>query len=201
MRQLELAPIQNISPFHLLISYAIFTAFLCPSLYLLTRAHCAIPIAKPVWTACAPPWRCYMPRVYLPITWLFACMVSLAAAHAQSTFGSIRGTVQDDSGAVIPGAMVTVHSLDENFDRQVSTDDSGNFVVENLKAGRYSLTAHHEGALRCTLSDSKDNQLMTQLPLNNRATTTSPLGALASRRTCNKTAPATSLLAAPVRRW
>ena len=30
-----------------------------------------------------------------------------------------------------------------------------------------------------TLSDSKDNTLITQLPLNNRATTTSPLGALA----------------------
>jgi hypothetical protein len=30
-----------------------------------------------------------------------------------------------------------------------------------------------------TLSDSKDNQQITQLPLNNRATTTSPLGALA----------------------
>ena len=30
-----------------------------------------------------------------------------------------------------------------------------------------------------TLSDSKDNSLITQLPLNNRATTTSPLGALA----------------------
>ena len=29
-----------------------------------------------------------------------------------------------------------------------------------------------------TLSDSKNNQLITQLPLNNRATTTSPLGAL-----------------------
>src|SRR5580658_2046497 len=30
-----------------------------------------------------------------------------------------------------------------------------------------------------TLSDSKDNTLITQLPLNNRATTTSPLGSLA----------------------
>ncbi len=29
-----------------------------------------------------------------------------------------------------------------------------------------------------TISDSKDNQLITQLPINNRATTTSPLGAL-----------------------
>lgn len=140
---------------------------------------------------------------------------------AQSTFGSIRGTVQDASGAVIPGATITVHSLDENFERQVTTNDSGDFIAENLKAGQYKLTVHHDGFtdavvssatlearqdLRIpitltvavgstvvqvdassdqintengTLSTSRDNLQITQLPLNNRATTTSPLGALA----------------------
>lgn len=139
---------------------------------------------------------------------------------AQSTFGSIRGSVQDASGAVIPGAQVTVHSLDQSFDRQTATDDAGEFLVENLKAGRYSVTVQHEGFSKAivssaqldarqdlripitlsiaaqstevlvsataeqintengTVSDSKDNQLITQLPLNNRATTTSPLGSL-----------------------
>lgn len=143
-----------------------------------------------------------------------------SSAFGQSTFGSIRGTVQDESGAVVSGAAVTIHSLDENFDRQVTSDDTGDFVVENLKAGHYKLTIHHDGFadsivsstaldarqdLRIpvkmtvasqatvvevnagqeqvntengTISDSKDNQLITQLPLNNRATTTSPLGAL-----------------------
>jgi hypothetical protein len=159
------------------------------------------------------------------VPWLLVCavllLVLLSAAHAQSTFGSIRGTVQDASGAVIPGALITVHSLDENFDRQVTTNGSGDFVVENLKAGRYRLTAHHDGLsdavvgsatiearqdLRIpmtltvsaastvvevndlavqintengTLSDSIANQQITELPLNNRATTTSPLGSLA----------------------
>src|SRR5271170_1757017 len=162
--------------------------------------------------------------MWLPVTLLLACTVLVflgSAAHAQSTFGSVRGTVQDASGAVIPGALVTVHSLDESFDRQVTTNDSGDFVVENLKAGRYQLTAHHDGfsdavigsvslqarqdlrvpitltiaaqatsvevnatadqinTENATLSDSKDNQMITELPLNNRATTTSPLGALA----------------------
>jgi len=151
----------------------------------------------------------------------FAWMFLLAhPAHAQSTFGSIRGTVQDVSGAVVPGTAVTIHSLDENFERDVTTDDSGDFVAENLKPGHYKLAVHHDGfadavvdsaALEArqdlripitlsiateatvvqvsaapdaintengTLSDSKDNQLITQLPLNNRATTTSPLAAL-----------------------
>ncbi|HEX4019689.1 MAG TPA: TonB-dependent receptor [Acidobacteriaceae bacterium] len=151
---------------------------------------------------------------------MFALLLCGVQAYAQSTFGSIRGTVQDESGAVVPGAIVTVHSLDENFDRQVTTDNAGEFVVENLKAEHYRITVHRIGfadsvvastALAArqdlripiklaaasqatvvevsggqdqvntengTISDSKNNQLMTQLPLNNRATTTSPLGAL-----------------------
>jgi hypothetical protein len=153
----------------------------------------------------------------LALTCLFLCAFP---AQAQSTFGSIRGTVQDSSQAVIPGATVTLHSLDENFERQVMTNDSGEFAAENLKAGHYKVTVTHDGfsdavvssaALEArqdlrlpiilsvasgattvqvnasadqintengTLSDSKDNQLITQLPLNNRATTTSPLAAL-----------------------
>jgi len=159
-------------------------------------------------------------RLYPHVTLLLACLVLLSAAQAQSTFGSIRGTVQVASGAVIPGALVTIHSLDENFDRQVTTNDSGDFVVENLKAGHYKVTVHHDGLsdavvssatlearqdLRIpitlkiaavstvvevsdsaeqintengTLSDARDNLQITELPLNNRATTTSPLGAL-----------------------
>jgi hypothetical protein len=151
------------------------------------------------------------------------CSMLLAmplGALAQSTFGSIRGTVQDASGAAIPGTQLVLHSVDENTDKTFTTDSSGNFLFENVKAGKYSLKAHHDGFadtltsgivvearqdLRLastlnvaaqattvevsagadqintengTISDSKTNIEMTQLPLNNRATTTSPLGAL-----------------------
>jgi Carboxypeptidase regulatory-like domain/TonB dependent receptor len=141
-------------------------------------------------------------------------------AHAQSTFGSVRGNVLDASGAAIPDAQIMLHSTDENTERTVATDASGAFIFENVKAGKYTLRAHRDGFadtvvsgisvearqdLRLgatlnvaaqsttvevsgaadqintengTISDSKTNIEMTQLPLNNRATTTSPLGAL-----------------------
>jgi hypothetical protein len=144
-----------------------------------------------------------------------------SVARAQSTFGSVRGTVQDSTGAAIPGTQLTLHSTDENTDRTVSADTSGDFVFENVKAGKYSLRAHRDGfadtvvsgisvdarqdlriptkmnvaaetttvevtssadqinSENATIGDSKTNIEMTQLPLNNRATTTSPLGALA----------------------
>ena len=152
------------------------------------------------------------------------CCLSFAAgtfAHAQSTFGSVRGNVQDASGAAIPGAQIVLHNTDENTERTVDSDTLGAFIFENVKAGKYTLRAHRDGFadtvvsgilvearqdLRLgatlnvaaqattvevsgtvdqintengTIGDSKTNIEMTQLPLNNRATTTSPLGSLA----------------------
>jgi hypothetical protein len=158
--------------------------------------------------------------------WLAALFLTLilmisGTASAQSTFGSVRGVAQDDTGAILSDTLVTLHSVDENTDHTVTTDADGNFTLENVKAGHYSVRAQHSGfsetvingvtvesrqdvrltvALKvaaqsstievnaeetqinsenATLSDSKNNLEMTQLPLNNRATTTSPLGALA----------------------
>jgi Carboxypeptidase regulatory-like domain len=154
---------------------------------------------------------------------IFCCalLATASIAYGQSTFGSVRGTVQDATGAAIPGTTVVLHSTDENTDRTTSADTAGDFIFENVKAGKYTLRSHHDGFadtvvsgisvdarqdLRvtptlnisaqsttievnsganqintedATISDSKTNIEMTQLPLNNRATTTSPLGALA----------------------
>lgn len=78
-------------------------------------------------------------------TALVMLLALAGSARAQSTFGSVRGTVTDVSGAVIPGAAVTVHSLEQNFDRTATTNDAGEFVVENLQPGHYSVTVEHSG--------------------------------------------------------
>ncbi|MGC2398208.1 MAG: TonB-dependent receptor [Acidobacteriaceae bacterium] len=153
---------------------------------------------------------------------LICCLLIFPASLAwgQSTFGSVRGITHDATGAAVPGVEIKLHSVDENTDRAVTADDSGNFVLENVKAGNYTLQASKTGFadtvvsgislqarqdLRLTvalniaaqsdtvevtsgseqintengiLADSKSNLEMTQLPLNNRATTTSPLGSL-----------------------
>src|SRR6202044_473030 len=71
---------------------------------------------------------------------LAACSI-LHVAHAQSTFGDLRGTTRDPSGLALAHATVTVHSLDANTDRSVVSGDDGSFVVENLLPGHYQLTA------------------------------------------------------------
>src|SRR6202021_1998081 len=74
---------------------------------------------------------------------LFACFA--LRVHAQSTFGDLRGTTRDPSGLPLPATSVTAHSLDQNTDRRVTSGEDGAFVIENLKPGRYQLTAVKEG--------------------------------------------------------
>jgi hypothetical protein len=69
----------------------------------------------------------------------------LQLAHAQSTFGDLRGITRDPSGLPLAQATVTVHSIDENNDRNVISGDDGSFAVQNLQPGLYQLTAAKEG--------------------------------------------------------
>jgi hypothetical protein len=76
-----------------------------------------------------------------------ACFLLAAAPHlvAQSTFGTILGTVHDASGAVIPGAAVTLLNTGTSAQREVTTDGSGNFVFSNIDVGTYSITIAAQG--------------------------------------------------------
>ncbi len=65
---------------------------------------------------------------------------------AQEIYATLIGAVTDPSGAVVPGATVTVHSNDTNTDlRTVTTNASGNFTVTNLPAGTYTVTFKSTG--------------------------------------------------------
>jgi hypothetical protein len=76
------------------------------------------------------------------------CLVLFAAASAaafgQST-ASLAGAVTDPSGAVIPGAHVTVHSIGTGKDRAVDTDSAGLYAVPALQPGDYSVRAVASG--------------------------------------------------------
>jgi hypothetical protein len=65
-------------------------------------------------------------------------------AWAQST-SSISGTVSDPSGAVVPNAQVTIHSLATGTDRVVRTDSAGLYIVPSLQPGDYRIQATASG--------------------------------------------------------
>jgi outer membrane receptor protein involved in Fe transport len=61
------------------------------------------------------------------------------ASGAQVTTADVVGKVTDASGAVVPGAMVTVTNLGTNIARAVTADERGDYVVNLLPIGRYSV--------------------------------------------------------------
>ncbi len=85
---------------------------------------------------------------------LFARLVLLALAGtlafpafstAQITRGAISGTVRDATGALVPGAAVTVTNMDTNISRSVVTDALGFYRVPALEPGRYAVKVELSG--------------------------------------------------------
>jgi hypothetical protein len=73
---------------------------------------------------------------------LFSAVFLLTSlATGQLYTGSISGTVEDPSGAVIVGAKVTVVDSEKGFLFNGVTDSQGHYLVRQLPPGRYELTA------------------------------------------------------------
>ena len=76
---------------------------------------------------------------------LLAWMIFLPGMALAQVTASIGGAVQDTSGAVIPGAAVTVKSLETGAARTLTTNDSGNYRALALPVGRYEVSAEKAG--------------------------------------------------------
>lgn len=76
---------------------------------------------------------------------LFAVFALALNAHAQYGTANIVGTVTDATGAVIPGANVTVAETSKGFVRNLVTDATGSFAIDNVPIGTYTLTFEAKG--------------------------------------------------------
>jgi hypothetical protein len=78
---------------------------------------------------------------------LFVLLLSLTgeswAQFAQR--GAMQGAVADPSGAIIPGASVSLEQLGQNQTRQTTTDARGHYEFDGLVAGQYRLTVTAQG--------------------------------------------------------
>jgi hypothetical protein len=71
-------------------------------------------------------------------------ILALASLHTRAlaqTSGSIYGTVTDDSGAVISGAVVAVTNLYTSVSKKLKTDSSGDYQFPVLDPGDYEVSA------------------------------------------------------------
>ena len=86
-------------------------------------------------------------RAVLGILLLLAATWSMALGSKAQGGNSVNvgGTVTDQSGAVIPGATVTLHNPVSGFQESATTDASGNFSVPNVPFNPYHMTVDAKG--------------------------------------------------------
>jgi len=90
------------------------------------------------------PKRSIRAAIYL--TMAMVCLLALApASFAQSTFGTILGTVKDPSGSFVPMAVVTLMNTGTNAERSTTTDASGAYQFVNVEVGNYKLSVEAPG--------------------------------------------------------
>src|SRR5674476_1161943 len=75
-------------------------------------------------------------------------ILALCIALSTCLFGqtsSLAGTVTDPTGAVIPGAVVTIVNTETGLQREDKSDSQGRYTMEQLPPGTYKLTAKATG--------------------------------------------------------
>ena len=91
------------------------------------------------------PWRKSL------ISWIgmsvVLCLILFSGnpVSAQTTTGSIYGTVSDPSGAVIPNAVVTVRNVQTGITHTAQSNGSGNYVFPALDPGDYTVSTQVKG--------------------------------------------------------
>jgi hypothetical protein len=80
-------------------------------------------------------------------------LVAGISAKAQFDNGSLVGTVHDATGAVIPGAAVTVTNNATGIVAKATTNGSGDYEVPSLRVGIYTITASASGYAPAVAND------------------------------------------------
>ena len=68
-----------------------------------------------------------------------------AAAYAQISQATLEGTIKDNTGAVVPGATVTLKNKGTTAVRSTVTGASGQYSIPNVDPAEYSLTVSFTG--------------------------------------------------------
>src|SRR5712692_9050226 len=81
---------------------------------------------------------------YVPVL-VIGLILGAVVVSSQLSTGTISGVVQDTSGAVIAGAMVTVRNVDTGAVRSLPSDEGGRYVVPVLPVGNYEVRGQQTG--------------------------------------------------------
>jgi len=88
-------------------------------------------------------------RAPVVLSWLaigiFLTVYPARPASGQVLYGSMAGTLTDQTGAMVPKATVTVTNTSTGLSRQTTTNEAGYYSVPNLLEGVYDLSVSASG--------------------------------------------------------
>lgn len=88
--------------------------------------------------------RLFRPQAF---SWLWVAVLMLlpSVLTAQSTQGTILGTVKDPSGAMIPGASIKLTNTGTGVTYATTTNAGGNYQFSGLTEGKYAVQVEAQG--------------------------------------------------------
>src|SRR5687768_18261124 len=84
-------------------------------------------------------------RKLLAAAMLLPCFVFFVDGFGQSVNSAIGGTVQDATGAFIPGVSITVTNTQTGVAAATISNEAGAYQFPSLQLGTYTLTAELPG--------------------------------------------------------
>ena len=97
---------------------------------------------------------------YIRLALLVVFVIPVVALLAQTSFTSVRGTIADNSGAMIPNAQVSLKNTATNAELTGSSDSGGLFQFAQVTPGTYTITVTASGFAPST----KQAQLLVNQP-------------------------------------
>ncbi|MEW6736825.1 MAG: TonB-dependent receptor [Acidobacteriota bacterium] len=85
-------------------------------------------------------------KLFLIMVFVLILNVVTAFPQASSSTAELRGQVIDVSGAVIPGASITLKDVNKGISRTTSTDSDGNYIFLAILPNTYELKVEATGA-------------------------------------------------------
>jgi hypothetical protein len=80
---------------------------------------------------------------FFVLSLMVACLLS--AVQAQVLYGSLIGRIEDPSGAIVPGAKITVVNKATGQQRDVTADENGAYAIRDLQVGTYEFKVVQNG--------------------------------------------------------
>jgi outer membrane receptor protein involved in Fe transport len=108
-----------------------------------------------------------VPASRFPLAVLTFAILAAGAvpAAAQAVYGSVSGTITDNTGAVLPGVTVTITSLERKTADVVTSNESGFYVKDRLLPGAYEVRAELQG-FKQSIFSAVNVSVDTNTPLN-----------------------------------